>query len=69
MFQESPTHFCQFLKADCSLLTDVITERTKMKLETVQVQNGLEFTKGFIGNSINKLNEKTLEEVDYYKVY
>ncbi len=63
LFDESPNYFCQFLKSDCSLLSEVLTERTSLKLETIQVSNGLQFIKEFIYGQLLSINHKTLDEV------
>jgi len=63
LFHESPDYFCQFLKSDCSLLSEILNERTNLKLETVQVQNGVQFMKNFIYQIIIKLNLQDLEQV------
>jgi len=35
IFNESPSYFYHFLKADYALMTEVLTERTKIKLESI----------------------------------
>lgn len=61
LFQESPDYFCHFLKSDCSLLSQILNERTNLKLETVQVQNGVQFMKNFIYQVLQKITFQDLQ--------
>jgi len=62
LFHESPDYFCHFLKSDCSLLSEVLNERTNIKLENIQVQNGLQFMKNFISHQLSTINECEFKE-------
>jgi len=62
LFHESPDYFCHFLKSDCSLLSEVLNERTNIKLEHIQVQNGLQFMKNFISHQLSTINECEFKE-------
>jgi len=63
LFHESPDYFCHFLKSDCSLFTEVLSERTNVKLESIQVENGLQFMKNFISHHLSTINELEFQEV------
>jgi len=61
LFQESPNYFCHFLKSDFSLLSEILTERTNLKLETIQVQNGMDFMRAFIYKQAVQLTEEQVQ--------
>ena len=63
LFQESPNYFCHFLKSDFSLLSEILTERTNLKLETIQVQNGMDFMRAFIYKQAVQLTEEQVQIV------
>ena len=68
LFHESPDYFCHFLKSDCSLFTEVLSERTNVKLESIQVENGLQFMKNFISHHLSTINECEFQEVLYFSL-
>lgn len=63
LFQESPDYFCQFLKSDFSLLCDALTERTNLKLASIQTENGLQFLKNFIHQKLSLADNGDLEKL------
>jgi hypothetical protein len=65
LFTESPDYFCHFLKADCSLISDILPQRTHIKLETLLIQNGFDCNKEFIKSQLEKVCEQQLEKFQY----
>lgn len=65
LFTESPDYFCHFLKADCSLISEILPQRTHIKLETLLIQNGFDCNKEFIKCQLEKVCEQQLEKVQY----
>jgi hypothetical protein len=53
-FNDNPNYFCQFLKSDLSLLSEILTLRTNLKLEKIQVGNGFEFMKQFVVDHVRQ---------------
>jgi len=66
LFTESPDYFCHFLKADCSLISEILPQRTHIKLETLLIQNGFDCNKEFIKSQLEKVCEQQLEKVIYW---
>ena len=63
LFHESPDYFYQFLKSDISLLSKLLNERTNVKLETIQLQNGVQFMKNFVNQRLHKTPLQEFEKV------
>jgi len=68
LFTESPDYFCHFLKADCSLISEILPQRTHIKLETLLIQNGFDCNKEFIKSQLEKVCEQQLEKFQYCNV-
>jgi len=64
LFTESPDYFCHFLKADCSLISEILPQRTNIKLEKILIQTGLRFSKEFVNNQFDCLKQDQLESCD-----
>jgi hypothetical protein len=62
LFNESPEYYGHFLKSDCCLLSDILVERTKCKLEQLQVEKGLQFVKDVIQKQLQSVNLQELEQ-------
>jgi len=58
LFSESPNYFCQFLKSDCQLLSEILIDRTSLKLEKIQVENGILFLKAFLYDQLSQVDAK-----------
>jgi hypothetical protein len=64
LFSESPDYYEHFLKSDCCLFSDILVERTKWKLEKLQVDKGLQFLIHVIQEQLQKIN---LQELMQYQ--
>jgi len=54
-FGDSPHYFCEFLKADAELLSDILNNRTHVKMRKLQIQKELQFLQEFIVKELKTL--------------
>jgi len=64
LFNENPEYFCHFLKSDDCLFSEILTQRTKIRFETLHVEKGLSFMKSMMHNQLQKLNLQELTQCE-----
>lgn len=62
LFCECPEYFCNFLKSDCFLLSEILIGRTKYKFAALQLQHGLNFVKEALHNQLEYVNLEDLSQ-------
>jgi len=64
VFSEVPEFFCRFLKCDSSMLSEILGERTSIKLLQVQTQKEFQTMEIFIDNKLNEIDEQQFKNVE-----
>ena len=68
LFNDASNFFCQFMKNDHSLFSEILTTRTEIKLRKIQIQISFLFIKAHLSQNLPKLDMNNLELVHLNKI-
>ena len=63
LFYESPEYFTHLLKADSTLLSNILIQKSSVKLERLQQEKGVQVIQRFIAKKVDEIDEEQLRKV------
>lgn len=69
LFNEVPEYFCQFLKCDSDVLSQVLGNRTKVKVARMQERIGFQILKDSISNQLDNLDYDFNQKNDKLQIF
>lgn len=64
LFYESPEYFTHLLKADSTLLSNILIQKSSVKLERLQQEKGVQVIQQFIAKKVDEIDEEQLRKED-----